>query len=126
MSDFEVSKTRFAAGIWEAIVQNTAGSDAEPEIGVSHLGQPLDDVALTADDSQTGRWFLQVHVPIETLGDGVQVYLVNDRETGDKLASFTIVSGEPLEDDIRAEVELLRAELDMMKRAFRRHCLETS
>jgi hypothetical protein len=30
-----------------------------------------------------------------------------------------------MEDDLRAEVDLLRAELDMLKRAFRRHCLET-
>ena len=37
-----------------------------------------------------------------------------------------MITGEPLGDDIRAEVELLRAELDMLKRAFRRHCLETS
>jgi hypothetical protein len=31
-----------------------------------------------------------------------------------------------MEDDLRAEVDLLRAELDMLKRAFRRHCLETA
>jgi hypothetical protein len=27
---------------------------------------------------------------------------------------------------LRAEVDLLRAELDMLKRAFRRHCVETT
>jgi len=27
---------------------------------------------------------------------------------------------------MRVEMDLLRAELDMLKRAFRRHCLETS
>jgi hypothetical protein len=32
----------------------------------------------------------------------------------------------PLEEDIRAEVSLLRAELDLLKRAFRRHCAETA
>jgi hypothetical protein len=56
----------------------------------------------------------------------VQVFLINDAATGETLDSFTIITGEPLEDDIRAEVELLRAELDMLKRAFRRHCVETS
>jgi hypothetical protein len=39
--------------------------------------------------------------------------------------AFAIVTGEPLDDDIRAELDLLRAELEMLKRAFRRHCLET-
>ena len=36
------------------------------------------------------------------------------------------IAGEAVSDDLRAEVELLRAELDMLKRAFRRHCLETA
>ena len=42
------------------------------------------------------------------------------------LGSFTLIAGEALGDDLRAEVSLLRAELDMLKRAFRRHCLETT
>jgi len=45
--------------------------------------------------------------------------------SGDKLGHFTIITGVAMEDDIRAEMDLLRAELDMLKRAFRRHCLET-
>jgi len=51
--------------------------------------------------------------------------LVEDGKTGGKLGSFTVIAGEALGDDIRAEMDLLRAELDMLKRAFRRHCLET-
>jgi hypothetical protein len=35
------------------------------------------------------------------------------------------MAGEVLSDDFRSEVSLLRAELDLLKRAFRRHCLET-
>ena len=46
-------------------------------------------------------------------------------ETDARLASFTVVMGQPLDEDIRAEMALLRAELDMLKRAFRRHCVET-
>jgi hypothetical protein len=30
-----------------------------------------------------------------------------------------------LAEDIRAEMDLLRAELDLLKQAFRRHCVET-
>ena len=44
---------------------------------------------------------------------------------GTKLGHFSIIAGEALGEDLHAEVELLRAELDMLKRAFRRHCLET-
>jgi hypothetical protein len=42
------------------------------------------------------------------------------------LGSFSIVAGDALAEDIRAELSLLRAELDMLKKAFRRHCVETS
>ena len=36
-----------------------------------------------------------------------------------------MITGEPVEDDLRGEIDLLRAELDMLKRAFRRHCIDT-
>jgi len=55
----------------------------------------------------------------------VQTFLIRDRKTGDTLNSFALLSGDALSYDIRAEVILLREELDMLKRAFRRHCLET-
>ncbi|MFZ5749697.1 MAG: hypothetical protein ACOY5U_01375 [Pseudomonadota bacterium] len=45
--------------------------------------------------------------------------------SGGTLASFVVIGGAPVEADLRAEVELLRAELDLLKRAFRRHCAET-
>ena len=51
-------------------------------------------------------------------------YLVACPETGDALAHETIIAGEVLDEDVRAEVMLLRAELDMLKRAFRRHCAD--
>ena len=38
----------------------------------------------------------------------------------------TVGGLEELDDDIRAEVDLLRAELDMLKSAFRRHSVETA
>lgn len=44
---------------------------------------------------------------------------------GVTLARFTLVAGQALEEDIRAELNLLRAELDLLKRAFQRHCRES-
>ena len=63
--------------------------------------------------------------PAEVLNEGVQTFLIRDKATGETLAHFTIITGVAMEDDMRAEVDLLRAELDMLKRAFRRHCVET-
>ena len=82
---------------------------------------------MTPDMRDPGlRWLVQVPVPLEAVGDGVQTFLIVDATIDEVLESFTLISGEALGDDIRAEVELLRAELDMLKRAFRRHCLETT
>jgi hypothetical protein len=41
------------------------------------------------------------------------------------LDQFTVIVGVPLEEDLRAEISLLRAELDLLKRSFQRHCTET-
>ena len=125
MSKFTVAKTRIHAGVWEGVVTAPDASDAEPEIEVTHLERAVTSTAL-ARDGKADRWTLRIAIPPELLADGVQVFTITDKATGQKLDSFTIVTGEPLEDDIRAEVELLRAELDMLKRAFRRHCLETA
>jgi hypothetical protein len=125
MSDFTVTKTRIHAGIWEGLIVAAETGNADPKITVTHLEKPLTSFAVSKD-AAAGRWALRIAIPPELLSDGVQVFVISDKSTGEKLDSFSIVTGEPLEDDIRAEVELLRAELDMLKRAFRRHCLETA
>ena len=51
--------------------------------------------------------------------------MIRDRKEDVVLGSFSIVAGDALAEDIRAELTLLRAELDMLKKAFRRHCVET-
>ncbi|HHS89056.1 MAG TPA: hypothetical protein ENJ26_01660 [Rhodobacteraceae bacterium] len=123
MSDFVVRKTRLVAGTWEGVVRTGSGAAEPPGIVVTHLETPLEH-ELTADPEAEGQWLLRVPLPVELLNDGVQVFLVQDQKNGEVLASFTLITGEPLEEDIRAEIELLRAELDMLKKAFRRHCLE--
>ncbi|MGB5557020.1 MAG: hypothetical protein WBN04_03305 [Paracoccaceae bacterium] len=125
MSKFTVTKTRIHAGIWEGVITADDPGSAAPQIDVTHLDKPVPSFAVTKDRDK-GNWNLRIAIPPELLADGVQVFVISDKASGEKMDSFTIVTGEPLEDDIRAEVELLRAELDMLKRAFRRHCLETA
>jgi len=125
MSDYAVTKTRIFAGVWEGVVATQSDAKSAPDIEVTHLGEPIKSVSLAESASDKGVWDLRIAIPPELLSDGVQVFLISDKKTNEKLAAFTILTGEPLEDDIRAETELLRAELDMLKRAFRRHCLET-
>ncbi|RPE63151.1 hypothetical protein EDD53_2748 [Pacificibacter maritimus] len=125
MTAIKLVKTRLHAGIWEGELHLPDDLETMPDLEVAHLDQPVLGHTLDEDPSRAGIWFFRIAVPAELISDGVQVFVISNRETGERLSSFTIIAGEALADDIRAEMELLRAELDMLKRAFRRHCLET-
>jgi hypothetical protein len=121
MDGVTLTKTRIRGGVWEGVL---SGTD-RPALEVRHLEAALPGVTVTAIPDRPREWAVRVPVPVEVLAEGVQTFLIRDRETGETLAHFTIITGVPMEDDLRAEVDLLRAELDMLKRAFRRHCVET-
>ena len=123
MSAYTLTKTRFLEGTWKGLLSSTE-TTAPPEIAVTLHDAPVRGVTV-AQSSEPGRWSLEVPVPVEALGDGVQTFLILDAASDEVLGSFTLIAGEALGDDIRAEMALLRAELDMLKRAFRRHCTET-
>ncbi|WP_425044509.1 hypothetical protein [Primorskyibacter sp. S87] len=125
MSELTVTKIRLRNGIWEGRITGAGNSGKRPGIRVTHQDKPVEGVEMTEADS-VGEWTLTVPVPSHAVADGVQTFLIFDGETDTKLADFSLIAGEALADDLRAEVELLRSELDMLKRAFRRHCLETA
>lgn len=125
MSAFSLTNTRFREGLWEGILTAVEQGAAQPEIAVTLRDLPVRGVTLT-DAGEPGRWVIQIPVPVEAVSEGVQTFLITDANADVVLGSFALIAGEVLGDDIRAEVDLLRAELDMLKRAFRRHCLETS
>ena len=77
------------------------------------------------ENRDQGNWLVRVPVPVSALTDGVHTILIRNAENGETLASFAVLAGDALPEDIRGEMELLREELDMLKRAFRRHCIET-
>lgn len=120
--ELKLTKTRIRAGLWEGVL---TGPNAAPEIEVLHLEQLLDRVKVSAIPDRAQEWLLQVPIPLAALSEGVQTFLIRDKASGEKLNHFTVITGVAMEDDVRAEIDLLRAELDMLKRAFRRHCLET-
>lgn len=118
-----LTKTRMIAGVWEGIFAGVI--DAPPPIAVTHHGEQVDGAAVKKA-AQSDDWVLHVPFPAHLLADGVQTFLISDVETGETLNSFTLLAGEALAEDIREEMALLREELDMLKSAFRRHCVETS
>jgi hypothetical protein len=124
MSVFSLTKTRFRDGVWEGLLVTGDGPEGSPEIAASFEERPLPGVTLSATQ-EPGRWVVEVPIPVEAMGDGVQTVLIRDARTEEVLESFVLIAGEALGDDIRAEVALLRAELDLLKRAFRQHCRDT-
>ncbi len=124
MSDLTLTKIRLRHGVWEGRITGAPATGKRPEVNVTWLDQPVEQVELS-EGADPSYWDLKITVPIDAISDGVQSFLIVDAETDTKLGDFTLIAGEPVSDDLLAEVQLLRAELDMLKRAFRRHCLET-
>ncbi|WP_372886232.1 hypothetical protein [Shimia sp.] len=122
MTDWTLTKTRLLAGIWEGALTGPAG--AVPEIVVSHLSSPIEGVEVTEDAAQK-RWVVRIPIPAEAISDGVQTLVITEQSSGAFLDRITIIAGDVLADDLLAEIDLLRAELDLLKGAFRRHCSET-
>lgn len=124
MSDLTLTKTRLFEGVWEGALYRQGGAGQAPKIEVTWQLERVEGVSVEEMTDDRG-WVLRVPVPAHAIADGVQTFLINDAETDTTLGQFCLVAGEELSYDIRAEVTLLREELDMLKRAFRRHCLET-
>jgi len=123
MSTPILTKTRLYAGVWEGVL--TGAGKTAPKLRVTHLGEPLEGVEVKESKELKG-WLVHVPVPTKVLSDGMQTFVITDEETGATLNSFALLFGEVLAEDIRAEMGLLREELDLLKSAFRRHCVETS
>lgn len=123
MSVYSVNKTRLFEGVWEGTITTSEAGAGSPPIEAFHQEQSLPKLHI--DEQAEGRWSLRIPLPSYILADGVQTILIRDTSTQETLDKIVIVAGEPLSEDLRAEMDLLRAELDMLKRAFRRHCVET-
>ncbi len=121
MSDPILTKTRLSNGLWEG---KLTGPAQRPDLRVSHRDQPVEGVTVVEGDDP-GTWDVTIPVPSHAVADGVQTFLIFDGATNHKLGDFTLLAGDAMADDLLAEVQLLREELDMLKRAFRRHCVET-
>lgn len=124
MNEWTLTKTRLFEGVWEGVLTRTDAAEAAPEIEVTHQQQPVAGVMVTAKPEEK-LWVVRVPVPVEKIADGVQTFVIRDRRSGEVLDSFALLAGDVLSYDIRAEMALLREELDLLKRAFRRHCLDT-
>jgi len=123
--DIELTKIQLIEGVWHGRLTQRGADNWQPDIEVTHLDFAVDGIAVQEDRVEE-CWHVSVPIPADRIADGVQTFVIRDRRADAVLASFTIIAGDALAEDIRAEMSLLRAELDMLKKAFRRHCVETA
>ena len=77
MDGARLTKTRIRAGVWEGVL---SGTD-KPALEVRHLEAVVPGVTVTAIPDRPGEWAVRVPVPVEVLAEGVQTFLMRDRET---------------------------------------------
>lgn len=128
MTELILAKTRIADGVWEGRLQDPdAGPDSPvPAIRITLGDQTLTGAEIEPVEDTVGVYILRLPIPDAALSEGLHTFHIINDHTGHFLGNFTIALGLPLESDVRAELNELRSELDLLKRAFRRHCVETT
>ena len=118
-TSFGITASRLRAGQWQGELHRTSAKTPAVDL---YLGAERIAPVEVARGPARDTWHLSVALPAGLLSDGVQTFLIRDADDGETLAHFTIVAGEAADADMRAELDLMRAELDMLKKAFRRYC----
>lgn len=121
MPEETLTRVRLQGGRYEALYSGA------PETGLEavHDGKVVAVALVRQDEGTPGRFRVAMDLPASVICEGVQVVTLRSTLSGAVLDRITLMSGAPLDEDIRAEVALLRDELEMLKRAFRRHCSDT-
>ena len=117
----ELTRIALKAGRYEGQLK-TRGA-AVPVIELVHLDRVVGHAQVAPEDGDIHR--LTADVPAEVLSDGVQVLSLRSAADGAILDRVFFLMGAGLSEDFRGELALVREELELLKRAFRRHCVET-
>ncbi|MFK7867795.1 MAG: hypothetical protein AB8B58_01005 [Roseobacter sp.] len=122
MARHTIEHTRLSEGVWHIDLNSDA---PRPSLTAYYKNTALQQIEI-APSGTPALWRVKVPLPPEVLSDGVHtVLLCADGQEDTPLSHLTVMAGEIIGDDMRAEVTLLRAELDLLKSAFRRHCRDT-
>ena len=121
----EITQIKFSQGVWQGLISGAAPrTDHLPKFDVTLHEEPVDTVQVIRTQD-TDELHLQITIPPSAVGSGVHSFVITEHQSLDVLARFTLIRGDLAAQDLRAEIDLLKAELELLKRAFRRHCVET-
>jgi hypothetical protein len=116
-----LTRVRLLGGRYEGLMT------APPDTGIEAVyeGRVIAVASINPDSARADGARVLLDLPAEVIGDGVHVIALRSTVSGAVLDRVTLMCGAPLEEDFRVELALLRDELEMLKKAFRRHCAET-
>lgn len=114
-------QVRLTGGRYEGLLTAPEGTGIE----ALHLGNVVAAAQVTADTDRADTYRVTLDLPASVVADGVQIISLRSTLSDTVLGRITLMAGSALDEDFRNEIALLRDELEMLKRAFRRHCVET-
>ena len=117
-----IEPTRFAEGIWRALLSQSSDLKAPPpKIQVLLQGRPIRGVRVDALDMENCHE-LSVPIPPEAVGFSTYMLLIVEQGSSKVLSRMLLSGGDLNGEDLRAEMAKLRAEIDLLKRLFRASC----
>lgn len=121
----KVQELEFNNGLWQGLITGVLpNSDHLPMFDVTLHGEPVDTFQV-CQSQDTDELHLHISIPPSAVGAGAHSFVITEHEKSEVLARFTLIGGDLVDQDLRAEIDLLQAELDLLKRAFRRHYAES-
>ena len=116
-----LDKTSLRGGVYQGILAHKGRARVNvPDLVAEHGSREL-PLSLALIAGTTNQYQVTAEVPARLISDGVQFVIIRPKQGETPLASFAVIAGDGVPEDLVTEVALLRAELEMLKRAFRRH-----
>ena len=115
-----LEKTSLRGGIYHGVLAHKGRAKVPvPELVAEHRVREI-PLAMAPIEGTANQYQVTVDLPASLITDGVQIVSIRPKQGETPLASFAVIAGDGVPDDLATEVALLRAEVEMLKRAFRR------
>ncbi|CTQ32604.1 hypothetical protein [Jannaschia rubra] len=114
MTAWTLNRITVASGVYRGLL---TGEGEPPALEMAMGDEVLGNLTASAAE---GGWQVEGEMGPAPLTDGTWTVAIRTPE-GDMLDSVTIVTGLGAPEDMRAELDALRAEVGILKTAFRRH-----
>ncbi|NOX39803.1 MAG: hypothetical protein GXP05_04615 [Alphaproteobacteria bacterium] len=125
MSEFILTRREIRNGVYRGVLKPNGRTRSEPVLELRLLDTSLGALTISPSKDGAKSWDVVANIPADAINEGVRTFVIRDAKSAETLDSFALIAGVALDGDLRAEIALLRAELDLLKQAFRLHCAKT-